>query len=106
MVCVFLNTLILAMEGLVEGDGAALLDEFNLVFTIIFTVDMGLKLIGMGVGEYVRDPMNSFDGIIVIISLVELALTSGKKSAFSAFRSVRIFRAFRVLRVTKLIRSL
>lgn len=67
---------------------------------------MGLKLIGMGVIEYIRDTMNIFDGLIVIISLIEIGLMSGKKSAFSAFRSVRIFRAFRVLRVTKLIRSL
>lgn len=40
---------------------------------------MGLKLIGMGVLDYVRDTMNLFDGVIVILSLVELAITSGKK---------------------------
>lgn len=107
MLCVILNTLILALDGLVSAEDEEALDDFNLIFTIIFTVDMGLKLIGMGVVDYIRDTMNIFDGVIVILSLVELAITTGKKkSAISAFRSVRIFRTFRVLRVTKLIRSL
>ncbi len=68
---------------------------------------MSLKIIGMGIVEYLRDKMNIFDGIIVVLSLVELAMFGGGgKSALSAFRSVRIFRTFRVLRVTRLVRSL
>lgn len=71
----------------------------------MFTIDMGLKLIGMGIVDYLRDKMNIFDGVVVTLSLVELAIGTGG-SAISAFRSVRIFRTFRVLRVTRLIRSL
>lgn len=78
----------------------------NLTFTIIFTVEMGLKLMGYGVLGYLRDPMNVFDGSIVIISLVEIFFLQGGAKAVSAFRSVRIFRTFRVLRVTKLLRAL
>ena len=52
--------------------------------------------------------MNVFDGLIVILSIVELVLIGNgdpnKNSAFSAFRSIRLFRTFRVLRVTRLIR--
>lgn len=55
MICVLLNTLILAMNGLVSVKGQATLDNYNYIFTIVFTVDMGLKLIGMGVMDYVRD---------------------------------------------------
>jgi len=33
---------------------------------------MGLKLIGLGINTYVRDGYNLFDGLIVVISLVEL----------------------------------
>lgn len=51
--------------------------------------------------------MNLFDGVVVIISLVEQITSSGSgKSAVSAFRTVRILRTFRVLRVTKLLRAL
>ncbi len=72
---------------------------------------MGLKLIGMGLIEYLADKMNIFDAIIVCLSLVELLMLNGSDSSagsrkFSAFRSIRILRVFRVLRVTRLIRSL
>ena len=80
--------------------------NFNLAFTIIFAVEMGLKLIGLGLFEYVRDKMNIFDGCIVVLSILEITAFNsddGGGSAISAFRSVRIFR---VLRVTRLIRSL
>lgn len=83
-----------------------LFDKMNLTFTIIFTIEMGLKLIGYGVIDYLKDIMNVFDGSIVLISLIEIIFLSGGSRAISAFRSVRIFRTFRVLRVTKLLRSL
>lgn len=103
------NTVILALDGLVPDSSANLLSEFNLAFTILFTIELGLKLLGMGPKNYLSDTMNIFDALIVALSLVELFLLGGGgsgKSSLSAFRSVRIFRAFRVLRVTKLMRSL
>jgi hypothetical protein len=107
MICVFINTIILACDGLTNSEGEAILNRFNFAFTIIFTIDMSFKLLGLGFVEYLRDKMNIFDAIIVILSLIELAIFGdGGGSAISAFRSVRIFRTFRVLRVTRLIRSL
>lgn len=105
---VAINTIILAIDGLVPDSDSNLLSEFNTAFTIIFTIELGVKLIGMGINEYIKDVMNIFDAIIVALSLVELFFLSGGsgKSSLSAFRSVRIFRAFRVLRVTKLMRTL
>ena len=106
-IAVFINTVILALDGLTPESSAEVLSQFNLSFTIIFTIELGLKMIGMGVINYMRDKMNIFDAIIVILSLAELFFFGGSgTSAISAFRSVRIFRAFRVLRVTKLMRSL
>ena len=106
MLSVVGNTVVLALDGLVDKEGTYILNQFNFSFTVIFTVDMGLKVIGCGVVDYLKDSMNIFDAGIVILSLVELAFTSGGGSAISAFRSVRIFRVFRVFRVTRLIRSL
>jgi len=105
---VAINTLILAMDGLVPDSWSDSLSQFNFAFTIIFTIELGIKVIGMGPIEYLRDTMNKFDATIVVLSLVELFFLGGGsgKSSLSAFRSVRIFRAFRVLRVTKLMRSL
>lgn len=41
---------------------------FNLIFTIIFTVELAIKLFALGLKGYVKDTMNIFDCIIVIIS--------------------------------------
>ena len=43
-----------------------------MVFTIVFTIEMILMLIGFGFGGYIKDSFNIFDGVIVIISLIEL----------------------------------
>lgn len=58
---------------------------------------MVLKLIGLGIKKYMQDGFNIFDGIIVIISMVELA-TDGKGG-------ISVLRAFRLLRIFKIIRS-
>ena len=104
--CVLFNTVILSMDGLFnDPDSTNFLTKCNLSFTVIFTVDMSVKLIGYGFRGYISDKMNIFDGIVVILSLIEVTVMSGG-GALSAFRSVRIFRTFRVLRVTRLLRSL
>ena len=86
-----MNTLILSLDNLVVSQrGLEIIKNFNLAFTIIFAIEMGLKLFGIGPVNYARDPMNIFDGVIVILSLIELFLlndqTGGGGSAFSAFR--------------------
>lgn len=78
----------------------------NTIFSYIFIVEMGLKLIGFGIKGYLKDKMNIFDGCIVILSIVEMVVFSDGNKAVSAFRAVRIFRTFRVLRVTRLLRGL
>ncbi|CAD8210431.1 unnamed protein product [Paramecium octaurelia] len=105
---VALNTLILGLDGLISEESNALLIQFNFTFTILFTIELGLKLMALGAINYMKDTMNIFDALIVCLSLVELFILGGSngKSSLSAFRAVRIFRAFRVLRVTKLMKSL
>ena len=79
----------------------------NDIFTIIFSIEMCIKLLAYGIKGYVKDTINVFDGSIVIISLVEVIfLQGGDNKASSIFATVKIFRTFRVLRVTKLLRSL
>ena len=104
MLSVLGNTIVLAMDGLLDSNGNKIVSQWNLGFTYVFTIDMFLKMFGMGVAEYLKDGMNTFDAIIVSLSLIELFFFGGGGSAISAFRSVRIFRTFRVLRVTRLVR--
>jgi hypothetical protein len=94
------------MDGLLPSSTDDTLGNLNLLFTMLFTADMTLKLIAYGITDYLRDSMNSLDAIIVTLSLIEVLVFGKGGNTFSAFRSVRIFRAFRVLRVTKLMRTL
>jgi len=48
--CVAFNTIILALDGLVSND--ELLQQFNLAFTVIFTIELTFKVIGFGVLKY------------------------------------------------------
>lgn len=48
------------------------LEICNIVFTSMFTLEMILKLTAFGFFEYLRNPYNIFDGIIVIIRSVIL----------------------------------
>lgn len=66
---------------------------------------MSMKLIGLGVIKYLKDKMHLVDGSVVLLSIVEIFLSSGG-GAISAFRSIRIFRTFRVLRITRLLRAM
>ena len=91
MLSVFINTIILAMDGLVDSSGEVILGQFNFIFTIVFTLDMGFKLIGINISEYLKDRMNIFDAIIVTLSLVELIFLGGGGSALSAFRVITYY---------------
>ena len=95
------NTVILALNGLVYSSS---FDTLNVFFTILFTIEVGFKLIGYGPNRFVRDMMNLFDATIVTISLLDLLLFS--KGGKSQLGAVRAFRALRVLRITKLMRTL
>ena len=63
---------------------------------------MIMKIISLGIDGYMKDRFNIFDGLLVSISIVELASQSDSKG-LNAFRMLKIVR---VLRMTRLIRSL
>ena len=46
----------------------------NIVLTGIFSLEMLLKIFGLGIKQYVKDNFNIFDSIIVILSLIDLAI--------------------------------
>lgn len=65
---------------------------------------MVMKIFAFGV-NYLKDSMNIFDAIIVILSLIEWILSSagndssgGSFSAMQAFRTLRLFRLFKLAR--------
>ena len=96
---ILLNTIVLAMDKFPDypPESAKIFDIGNLFFTIIFTVEVVIKLIGLGTSGYAADRFNIFDAIIVIISLVEM-FASSSGGAFSALRTFRLSRIFKIFK--------
>ena len=103
------NTVILGLDKYPVWDDATanLLELLNFIFTMIFTVEMFTKLSVMGVRQYARDKSNTFDALVVSVSVFEVCLAppvllvgyataaSGAKAA-SGLRALRLFRVFRI----------
>lgn len=72
-------------------------------FTVIFAVEMLLKLFGFGCKKYVEDNFNNFDCFIVIMSYVELVIPENESEEGGG--GLGMLRAFRLLRIFKIIKS-
>eukprot|EP00602_Paraphysomonas_sp_CaronLab_P008605 CAMPEP_0185034492 /NCGR_PEP_ID=MMETSP1103-20130426/24443_1 /TAXON_ID=36769 /ORGANISM="Paraphysomonas bandaiensis, Strain Caron Lab Isolate" /LENGTH=1644 /DNA_ID=CAMNT_0027571169 /DNA_START=197 /DNA_END=5132 /DNA_ORIENTATION=+ len=113
---IILNTISLALDHYpINDDFGNTLDAINFLLALVFTVEMILKLIALGLFDYVKDPSNVFDAVIVIVSFVELVAApplffGGSESygggAISAMRSFRLFRIFKLVAKWKSMKKL
>jgi len=80
------------------------LEYANLIFFCFFFLELVLKLTGQGFAHYMRDRFNCFDGIVVILSAIDITITyslyavgsgSGAITALRVLRLVRIFQLFK-----------
>lgn len=79
------------------------INEINLFLTIVFICEMVIKLWGFGPFLYFMDPMNIFDFIIVMFSIIELIMGALAKNDGNV--NLTVFRAFRLFRLLKLVRT-
>ncbi|XP_069383311.1 voltage-dependent L-type calcium channel subunit alpha-1D isoform X26 [Paralichthys olivaceus] len=103
-VLIILNTLCLAIQH--HGQSHLFnyaMDVLNMVFTGVFTVEMILKLIAFKPRNYFADAWNTFDALIVVGSVVDIAITEINNTEDSARISITFFRLFRVMRLVKLL---
>ena len=97
------NTVTLALYRYDQTDlQTNMLEICDIIFVWAFFVEMVMKLIGLGVRKYLRDNFNIFDGVIVIISLVDFSITLANDSDDNEGGILNVFRALRLLRVIKL----
>ncbi|XP_047431902.1 voltage-dependent L-type calcium channel subunit alpha-1D [Mugil cephalus] len=106
------NTLTLAVQHYEQSKlFTSIMDILNMIFTVVFTIEMIIKLLALRVHHYFIDPWNSFDALIVVGSVLDIAVSefsgggghgegSGKESGKV---SITFFRLFRVLRLVKLL---
>ncbi|XP_051985788.1 voltage-dependent T-type calcium channel subunit alpha-1I-like [Xyrauchen texanus] len=97
MVAILINTISMGIEHHEQPEELTnVLEICNIVFTSMFALEMILKLTAFGCFNYLRNPYNIFDGIIVIISVCEIV---GQSDG-----GLSVLRTFRLLRVLKLVR--
>ncbi|XP_076597235.1 voltage-dependent L-type calcium channel subunit alpha-1D-like [Chaetodon auriga] len=107
------NTLTLAVQHYEQSKMfTSIMDILNMIFTVVFTIEMIIKLLALRAHHYFIDPWNSFDALIVVGSVLDIAVSefsgggghgeSGGKGE-SGKVSITFFRLFRVLRLVKLL---
>ncbi|XP_078232453.1 voltage-dependent L-type calcium channel subunit alpha-1C isoform X4 [Pogona vitticeps] len=103
-VLILLNTICLAMQH--YGQSCLFkeaMNILNMLFTGLFTVEMVLKLIAFKPKHYFCDAWNTFDALIVVGSIVDIAITEVNNAEENSRISITFFRLFRVMRLVKLL---
>ena len=102
------SSITLATEDPVDENSKhnKILNYFDLVFTAVFTVEMVLKIIDLGVvahpGAYFRDIWNFLDATVVVCALFAFAF-SESEGAGKNLNTIKSLRVLRVLRPLKTI---
>ncbi|XP_062989625.1 voltage-dependent T-type calcium channel subunit alpha-1I isoform X2 [Elgaria multicarinata webbii] len=97
MIAILVNTISMGIEHHEQPEELTnILEICNVVFTSMFALEMILKLAAFGLFDYLRNPYNIYDSIIVIISIWEII--------GQADGGLSVLRTFRLLRVLKLVR--
>ncbi|CAH8493918.1 unnamed protein product, partial [Schistosoma turkestanicum] len=110
IVLVFLNTGVLTSEHY----GQPLwLDDFqdmaNIVFVVLFSIEMLIKMYSLGIRCYFDFMFNRFDFFVVICSIIEVVLIQTKVMpplGVSVLRCARLLRVFKVTRYWSSLRNL
>ncbi|CAE8684127.1 unnamed protein product [Polarella glacialis] len=114
MVMIAASSLLMAVENpLMDPNSTTVkvLEVFNLLFTLIFLLEMVVKMIAMGVfcgqGEqpaYLGSAWNILDGAICIVSVTDTVQTfSNLASSGGIIAVMKVFRVVRMLRPLRLI---
>jgi Ion transport protein len=72
----------------------------NIILTSYFTLELLIKVMGLGPMGYLSDGTNVFDAAVAISSVAELIvfLRGGGRGALSVFRAFRLMRVFKLAR--------
>ncbi|XP_070508041.1 voltage-dependent T-type calcium channel subunit alpha-1G isoform X8 [Chironomus tepperi] len=107
LLAILINTLSMGIEYHNQPEElTAIVETSNIVFSAIFAVEMLLKIIAEGPFKYISNGFNVFDGVIVILSAVELCQSFVREAGAAANGSsgLSVLRTFRLLRILKLVR--
>jgi hypothetical protein len=115
MLVVFVNLILMMQDKYPQTKSEARsLDIGNFVCLVIFTLELLLKILGLGVHGYFRNQWNMIDFVIVVISLVETGIAPpsfltgaiGNEAAGGGLSTLRTLRVFRVVKLIRFVPSL
>jgi voltage-gated sodium channel len=80
-----------------------ILDYFEPIFTILFVIEMVIKINEKGFSKYISDGWNKLDFILIVISIPSLAVIFYNDSAIqlNIFLTLRVFRVFKFFRLIR-----
>ena len=107
---IILNSIFLALEDPTKDTQSDFLEFSASVFLYVYTLEMVLKVLGMGFvlnrGSYLRDTWNLLDFIIVISGYAPLLLGNASGINLSGLRSLRVLRPLKTVTAIRSLRSL
>ena len=103
---VLTNMALMCMPYHGMSDGyASKIERVSTTISLIFMLEMFLKLLGLGCIGYWSDKWNMLDGTIVSLSIFEMIMTALASGTGIKLSFLRMLRLLRVLRVLRLMRS-
>ncbi|XP_061567353.1 voltage-dependent P/Q-type calcium channel subunit alpha-1A isoform X10 [Cololabis saira] len=112
LLVIAMSSIALAAEDPVWPDSPRnnVLRYFDYVFTGVFTFEMLIKMVDLGLvlhqGSYFRDLWNILDFIVVSGALVAFAFTSGAGGGSSTSKDLSTIKSLRVLRVLRPLKTI
>ncbi|XP_074519059.1 voltage-dependent T-type calcium channel subunit alpha-1G isoform X4 [Halichoeres trimaculatus] len=110
LVIIFLNCITIAMERPRIDPGSAeriFLTLSNYIFTAIFVTEMTVKIVALGwcFGDkaYLRSSWNILDGMLVMISVIDILVSLISNSGTKILGMLRVLRLLRTLRPLRVI---
>ncbi|XP_050531904.1 voltage-dependent calcium channel type A subunit alpha-1 isoform X4 [Daktulosphaira vitifoliae] len=110
MLIIILSSVALAAEDPIDDNSKwnKNLDIVDNVFTVIFAIEMILKIIDLGVilhpGSYLREFWNIMDAVVVICALASVIFERGGGQVGTNLSTIKSLRVLRVLRPLKTIK--
>ena len=101
--CIIINTIGLSLTWYNEPPQLkGYLEDINLVFNIIYTIETTIKLIGFG-SDFFKDGWNSFDLVIVLAARIGTA--AKHIEGLELGHLTTIIKSFRIMRIFKIIKK-
>ena len=99
LVTVFIE---LGTDGELDETEENFLASIQLFFSLVFIAEFMVKVGGFGPIGYLKDPFNIFDGLLVLVSIIDLVMMGS--SDVKEVKQVKMFKLFKVLRMMRMLR--